>query len=146
MKRDNVDFIKDKNHYENISKKIRYTNDKLLKDREKLENKTRKKKNKKKENSDMEALLLEKTFETEALPKEYLKIMYKEKTGRLPDEKEYLELLEDMKSKGYIFSKNGQPYEPEYDAAKTDKDNMQKFREEWLGVKKNIEDYLEKNY
>ena len=146
MERDNSNIINDKDHYENISEKISHMNDKLLEDRAKTEEKLkRKKKNKKREEGDMEALLLEKTFETEALSKEYLKIMYKEKTGQLPDEKEYHDLLEDMKSKGYIFSENGQPYEPKYDTSKTDEENFEEFRKEWGRVKSYIEDYLD-NY
>lgn len=141
MERDNSDVIKDKNHYENLSEKISYINDRLLEEKSEREEKLKRKK--KKGRSDIEAILLEKTFETEALPKEYLKIMYKEKTGHLPDEKEYNNLLEDMRSKGYIFSENGQPYEPKYDPTKTDEKNFQDFREEWKEIRKNIEDYLD---
>ena len=144
MKRDHADIFKNKQHYENISQRIRHTNDKLLGSKEKLENKTKKKK--KKDNSDIEKMLLEKTFETESLPKEYLKIMYKEKTGRLPDEKKYNEIIRDMKDKDLIYSQNGQPYEPKYDASKTDKENFERFREEWMNLKQNIQEYFNKYY
>lgn len=141
---DNKYLLRDKEHYENISSRIRQMHDNYL---ESMENRKHKKKNKKKKKKerDMEKMILEKTFETESLPKEYLAIMYKEKTGRFPNENEYQNLLQDMKSKGYVSSKNGKPYEPEVDTSKTEKENFSKLRKEWEEAKKNIEDYLNKN-
>ncbi len=144
MKEDNSHIFKDKNHYERISERIKNINNKLAEERNKHE-KNNKKKRKNKNQSDIEIMLFEKTFETEALPKEYLKIMYKEKTGHLPNEEQYNNLLHDLKSKGYVFSENGKPYEPKYDSSKTDKENFQRFRKEWSMTKNNIEKYLEKN-
>ena len=144
MKRDNADIFKNKQHYENISQRIRHTNDKLLGSKEKLENKTKKKK--KKDNSDIEKMLLEKTFETESLSKEYLKIMYKENTGHLPNENQYNNLLQDLKSKGYVFSENGKPHEPKYNSKESEKENFERFRNEWGNIKQNIDTYFNKYY
>jgi len=146
MEKDHSGIIKNKNHYENVSERIKQMNDKLLEDRARLENKTKKKKRKNKERSDIEKMLLEKTFETESLPREYLKIMYKELTGHLPDEKEYNNLLHDLKSKGYVFSENGQPYEPKYNPNESEENNIKRFRTEWEEVKNNIKHYLEKEF